>query len=73
MNQRVKRRHSMKWRKNNLNKTRQRQMRRDNKIHWKPFQSPLTDTAQCCYKCEQQSALPVCMNQEGVWVNSIQN
>lgn len=64
MNQHVKSRHSMKWRKNNLNKTRQRQMRTDNKIYWKPFESLLTDTAQYFYKCEQQSALPLCVDQE---------
>lgn len=55
MNQSVKSGHSIKWKKNYLNKTRRRQMRADTKIYWKPFESLLADTAQYYYKCGQQT------------------
>lgn len=55
MNQLVKNSHSLKWKKNRLNKTRQRQMRVDNKIHWNLFQSLFAETAQCFQMCGQQT------------------
>lgn len=73
MNQCVKSRHDIKCRKNDLNKTRWRQMRTDNKIYWKLLQSLLTDSVHYYYKCGQQTKCFTTAKKEGVWVNGIQN
>lgn len=73
MNQCVKSRHDIKCRKNDLNKTRRRQMRTDNKIYWKLLQSLLTDSVHYYYKCGQQTKCFTTEKKEGVWVNGIQN
>lgn len=73
MNQCVKSTHGIKCRKNDLNKTRRRQIRTNNKIYWKLLQSLLTDSVCYYYKCGQQTKCFTTAKKEGVWVNGIQN